>query len=317
MNRARNSFRFFFLHTGLAFVLLALLGGCNKAEKPEKSPVDPAKLRDLIKRADKITVFDGKTKDSNVLFTSTSGKDISEFKDALDVEVPESWFFCNCHGDLAVRLYRGDTELLLITNHHGVSVRNPAWNSDAMLKDPHKWARWFQARNVTGPLAQVEEMDARNAQRKVLTERFRAATPHSIQPLIEQIESGKMGRNVKPLRDALEGEFPDTRRRILELLSWYGAGDGPWSGSTHYEDPIEALLLEFPADELVAAVEAANLTAAQLEGAARIMRNGLISRQLGAQQKTLPSIVKTKLLNHSLESPDVEKHKAARAAFGK
>jgi hypothetical protein len=303
-----------FPRTVLALTLLVLFTACHAADKKDEHPVEPAKLAALIKQADKIVVSDSPMKDAKVLFTSTAPKDIAEFNDALTVAPPKGWFHCMCIGTPAVRLYRGDTELALVTNHHGRSVRCSLWTSDAMLKDPEKWLLWFDARKMPEPRKEVDEMAARAKQGEISYARWRAAMPKSVRPLWERA-TREISPNVKPLRTALAKEFPDTRQRILALFSWYGSGDGPWSGFPSYESAAEELLLDIPTPDLIAAALAENLTDAQIEGAARLFGGWDFSQRRPDDRKTLPAALKKKLLDHSLKSKDDDKLGRAKNAF--
>jgi hypothetical protein len=304
-----------FTRTILSLALFVLLPGCDAADKKDARPVESAKLAALIKQADKIVVSDSPMKDARVLFTSTVPKDIAEFNDALTVTAPKEWFHCMCIGTPAVRLYRGDTELALITSHHGRSVRCSLWTSDAMLKDPEKWLQWFDARKMPEPRKEVDDMAARAKQGEISYARWRAAMPKSVRPLWERAIRDESSPNVKPLRAALAKEFPDTRQRILALFSWYGSGDGPWSGFPAYESAAEELLLDIPTLDLVAAAQTDNLTDTQLEGAARLFGGWDFSQRRPDDRKTLPATLKKKLLDHSLKSKDEDKLGRAKNAF--
>ena len=304
-----------FSRTILALTLFVFATVCHASNRQDEHPVEPAKLTALIKQADKIVVSESPLKDAEVLFTSTDPKDIEEFNDALTVTIPKEWFYHKCIGTPAVRLYRGDAELALITNHHGRSIRCSLWTSDAMLKDPDKWLRWFDARKMPEPRKEVEESAARAKEREISYARWRAAMPKSLRPLWEQAVRDTMSPNVKPLRAALAKEFPDSHQRILALFSWYGSGDGPWSGFPAYETAAEKLLLDFPPPDLIAAAQADNLTDAQIEGAARLFGGWDFSQRRPDDLKTLPAALKKKLLDHSLKSKNEDKLGRARNAF--
>lgn len=303
------------IRTVIALTLFASLTACHTVEKKDERPVDPAKLAERIKQADKIVVSESPMKDAKVLFTSTAPKDIAEFNDALTVAPPKGWFHCMCIGTPAVRLYRGDTELALVTNHHGRSVRCSLWTSDAMLKDPEKWLLWFDARNLPEPRKEVDDMAARAKQGEISYARWCAAMPKSLQPRWERATRDEVLPNVKPLRAALAKEFPDTGQRILALFSWYGSGAGPWSGFPSYESAAEELLLDIPTLDLIAAAQADNLTETQLEGAARLFAGWSFSQRRPDDRKTLPAALKKKLLDYSLKSKDEDKLGRAKDAF--
>ena len=306
---------FMFSQTVLTLTLFVLLIACHTEGKTDKRPVEPAKLAALIKEADKIVVSDSLMEGAKVLFTSTAPQDIAEFNNALTVEPPKEWFHCMCIGTPAVRLYRGDTELALVTNHHGLSVRCSLWSSDAMLKDPEKWLQWFDARKMTEPRKEFDDMAASAKKREISYARWLAAMPKSVLALWERAVRDHPSPNVKPLRTALAKEFPDIRHRIMALFSWYGSGEGPWSGFPSYESVAEELLLDIPTSDLVAAAQADNLNDAQLEGAARLFGGWDFSQRRPDDRKTLPAALKKKLLDHSLKSKNNDKLGRAKRVF--
>ncbi len=177
--------------------MFALFAVCHAEDQKDERPVEPAKLAALIKQADKIVVSDSPMENAKTLFSSTAPKDIAEFNDALTLAPPKGWFHCMCIGTTAVRLYRGDTELALVTNHHGQSVRCSLWSSDAMLKNAEKWLQWFDARKMPEPRKEVDDMAARAKQSEVAYTRWLAAMPKSVRPLWAQATRDEISPNVK------------------------------------------------------------------------------------------------------------------------
>lgn len=296
-----------------SFCFLAVLLYCAACHA--MTPVDPARLSELIRQADKIVVQESPEEGSKVLFRSTAAKDIAEFDYALTVVPPKDWFHCMCIGTPAVRLYRGGRELVLVTNHHGVSVRTSLWESDAVLKDPERWLKWFDARNIPEPRKEFEEMLARAKKEEVSYTRWLATMPKSIRPLWEKAVSNVLSPNIAPLRDALNKDVPNPKLRAVELFAWFGSGDGPWSGFPSYETIAEELLLDIPTPDLIAAIELNNLTDTHFEGAARLFGGWSFSQKRPGDRRLLPAALRKKLLEHALKSTDNDKLGRARNAF--
>jgi hypothetical protein len=286
-------------------------------ENPDERPVDPAKLFALIKKADRIVVAESSLDDEKVIFSSSNLKDITEFADALRVVVPEDWFHCPCFDSPVVRLYRGDTELAVITNHQGRSVSCSLWSGDALVSDPEKWLKWFDARKLHQPRKEYEETNARAKQYEASEARWRAAMPRSIRPLWPYAANQQVSPDLSPLRAALAREFSEISNRILAILTWYGSGDGRWSGYPAYEQIAEELLLDFSTGEIVSAVESSNLTEAQLEGTARLFGGWSFSHRRPNDLQEVPAALKRILLEHSLKSADDDKRGRAEHAFKK
>jgi hypothetical protein len=300
---------------GLAFLALVAVADANAREN--KGSVEPAKLSALIKQANKIVVFEEPVEDATVLFSSTNVNDIAEFNKALTVVVPsrEDGFHCMCLGSPAIRLYRGETELALISNHHGLSVRSSLWTSDAMLKDTEKWLRWFDARKLPGPRKEVEDMATRAKEREASYARWLGAMPKPLRPFWDRAIEDELNPKLEPLRSALTKEIPDTRQRALALFAWFGSGKGPWSGYPVYETVAEELLLDLSTSDLVTAISAKGVTQTQLEGAARLFAGWNFLKRRPDDKEKLPEPLKRMLLEHSLKSTDADKQSRAKSAF--
>jgi hypothetical protein len=71
--------------------------------------------------------------------------------------------------------------------------------------------------------------------------------------------------DLRAMRTALAKEYPDTRRRILALFSWYGSV--PWGYSS--DQSVDYLLQDYSYTDLWSQAQSDRLTNAQLAGAAR------------------------------------------------
>ncbi len=160
-----------------------------------------------------------------------------------------------------------------------------------------------------------EDRAARQKRAEASQARWLDAMPKSLRPLWNSALRNELSPDLKPLRAALAEEFPDPRQRILALFSWYGSGDGPWSGFPAYESAAEELLLDLPTLDLIAAAQTDNLTESQLEGAARLFGGWSFSKRRPDDRRTLPASLKKKLLVHSIKSTDEDKLGRAKNAF--
>jgi len=150
---------------------------------------------------------------------------------------------------------------------------------------------------------------------RVAWERWSAATP----PCLKGFETTKpapfSGDDLPPLLLALEAAYPDGNARIRALLAWFGSGEGPWSGFPSYESVPENLLMTFPMDDLLRALELPELTHAHLEGAARLFGGWQFGTKRGQDLARLPGPLRKRLLEHSMASTDSDKRSRAQAAF--
>ena len=293
---------------------VSALAGEKGSAPPEWREVDIAGLKVGIAQADRITVT-RYPESTRVIFDSDKREDITAFAEALQIVQPEpgTSFHCMCVGFPAVRLYRGETELVLITNHHGRSVRTSLWSSDAMLQDVERWLRWFDERGMPGPRREVEEAAKRAKESEIAYERWQLAMPVCLRPLWRPDINWDQPREVKPIRKAMRDAFPDSRKRALALFAWYGSGMGPWSGFPAYESGAADLLLDLPVPVLIAAAEDPSLSEAQLEGAARLFAGWDFYKRHG--RPILPKALGKKLLEYSLHSSDADRIERAKRAF--
>ena len=269
------------------------------------------KMQSTIAMADRISVY-SKPGTGALLYTSTNPKDIEEFSQALDASVEASLFEypCACTGSPAIYFYRGDEELLEITNHHGFSIGTSFWAENMVIKDLEEWLRWFDNRDIKGPRMEVEDTAAQRSKDKDDYTRWQAAMPKSIRPLWTNSLIFDTHPDLKPLVDALTKEFPDPRQRALALYEWYGSGAGQWSSFPGYEIIPSDLLELMEMDVLIATAMDDNLNSLQLEGMARFFC-------FQDRARKLPDSLRQKLLAHSNASKDQDNVARGQKAFGK
>ncbi len=283
---------------------------------PNARPIVAANLDRLFTRAVRVVVKESPTDAGKMLFESTDQKDLVDLTRSLILEPPEEWFHCMCIGGPAIYLYEfGGGELVLLTNHHGSSIRCSLWPSDVRISDTEKWLSWFDNRGMPGPRQEVEAMRAREAEGKRDEDRWLAAMPKAIVPVWPDAlgEFGKV--NVEPLRAVLERELPDERERILVLLEWFGSGSGPWSGYPSYERAAERLLLAYPTRSIVETFQSSSATPAQTEGVARLFGGRSFRQQRPGGLKEVPEALVARLWNHVSETEDQDKLARAASAF--
>jgi len=279
--------------------------------------VRPGDLAQLIDKADKLVVLESPREGAKVLFESTERRDLDALKSALKVESPQHRLHCMCDGTPALVLYAKGEKIGQITNHHAKLIRCSLWKSDATLVDAETLLRWFDDRKIAGPRNEYElglklQKQANEAEKKWL-----AAMPPVLKPHWAAAKRAiPFEPDLAPLRKALEDHISDKNERILALLSWYGSGQGPWSGFPAYEDIAEKMLLDYKTTELVKAIEGKERSSEQTEGLARLLGGWIFSQVRPDDLKSLSPKLKSELLKHSLASKDDDKRARAQAAFG-
>lgn len=278
--------------------------------------VVPEDLRKILANADRIVVK-ASPRVSTILFESTDKKDSEDLWGSLVLEPPAGWFHCMCDGTPAIYIYDRDCERVVLTNHHGKSIRCSLWDSDVRISDTEKWLSWFDARRISGPRQEVEAMRAQQTQHNNDWEKWLTVMPKALKAVWSSAlrEFGRV--DLDPLRSELERNMPDQRERILALLEWFGSGSGPWSGFPSYESAAENLLLDFSTIDIIAATQSERLSPAQTEGAARLFGGWSFTRQRPEGLKELPDAFKKELWLHTQNTKDKDKFSRAKAAFAR
>jgi hypothetical protein len=300
----------------VSFPLLVAVTFALAASHLYADDVRPAELAQLIDKADKLVVLESPQPGAKVLFESSEKRDLDALKSALRLERPKQFLHCMCDGTPALVLYAKGEKIGQITNHHARLIRCSLWKSDATVINAEAVLRWFDDRRIPGPRKEYElglklQKEASEAERKWL-----AAMPPALKPHWSTAKRTiPFEPDLAPLRKALEAQVGDKNDRILALVSWYGSGNGPWSGFPAYEDIAEKLLLDYRTPELLAAIEGKELTTIQVEGVARLFGGRTFSQLRPDDLKLLPPKLKTRLLTHAQASADEDKRARANRAF--
>ncbi|MCU1308970.1 MAG: hypothetical protein JWO20_95 [Candidatus Angelobacter sp.] len=306
-------------------------------EKEKTHPVRPTELLDIIGRADKVILYDstpamyvsGGSVPPAILYSSTNPRDISELKESIAVERPKSWFRCACIPPIEIVLSLRGRKLGVISVYEELTIGFSRWSGDARAAKQEKLLRWFDARGITGPRLRIQTIQARESAERGASERWVNAMPVSLRPLWSKLMDDRQwwsdpgsapAASASALKPELAREFPDPKKRILWLFSWFGSGAGPWSGFPAYEEVPARLLLDYQLPELLAALRDTTLTESETEGAARFFSGychgyDFCPPEENKEIPLLPKELKKTLLQHVLNSPDVDKVEWARKAF--
>lgn len=313
---------------GLGYLVLHKAGGTSRSRRPldmnpvpprpaGSGPVVPEDLHRLLRSGDSLTVTDGYREE--VLFRSRDRKDLLSLSDALLVGVPKEGFHCMCEGSPAIHVTKGAHGLLTLTIHHGRSIRASIWESDAPLTDSEPLLVWFDSRGIAGPRREVEDMKVRSEASARARARWLAAVPAPLRDTPEALlftygDPGA-GQSTQHLKAALVRAEPSSFKQIRQLYGWYGSGAGPWSGFPSYEQLPEDMLLTYATADLLSAATADDLSECETEGAARLFAGWTFSQARPQDVGRLPSPLKVRLLQHSLQSTDKDKRQRAEHAF--
>lgn len=311
-------------------IVLMSVACCLRAEEPKAHPVKPSELAAALAQADKIAIYDGRLAiysdgrpaPAKVLYETENADDLSAFREAAAVDAPKEWFQCACLPVVDIKLFSKGKEIGWIGVYElgGLAIGFTGWDGNAWPKDKKKLLSWFDERGITAPHEAVYETEREIREIKEASQRWLEAMPASLRPLWpkampDQAMTGSDPNRVLEaaadlLQPALEEELPDGKARVRALLTWFGSGEGPWTGYPAYEDVAARLLLRCPQEDLLEALEGVPLTPAQMEGAARFFAgyNDSLSDQV-------PDGIKKALLDHVMRSGDDDKMSRARSAF--
>ncbi|HET9932088.1 MAG TPA: hypothetical protein VFQ35_15400 [Polyangiaceae bacterium] len=218
-----------------------------------------------------------------------------------------------CLGDPTIELYVGDRRRVILGVHHGTHVRWSEWHDDARLVSARALLTWLEQRGISYP-SRYGALDGATLESRA-RQRWLDAVPRCLRAFAENDLLREL--SVAPARfmEALLVAFPDPRDQALALFEWLGNGAGSWSAYPVYESAAERLLLCLPFTALAECLRS-ELSAAQLEGAARFFTGWQFQNERRADATRLPTMAAKRLLEHALRSHDPEKERLARKAFG-
>lgn len=223
---------------------------------------------------------------------------------------------CMCSGGPTLEMLSADrSRLALLSIHHGTTIRWNRWKDDAELIESSLLLDWLAQRGVVGPLRDFQAQEAFQSQREQNMDRWLAGMPGPLLPKWSDACDQFGHYDVVPLRVALEHGLPDVGERILALLEWFGSGEGHWDDYPFYESAAENLLLEYSTARIIEAIEPAQLSEAQLEGAARLFTCSSFGKQRPEGRRELPEGLRRALWHHVKDTQDDIKRSWGMQAF--
>jgi len=301
----------------------------------------------VLGRTRKARIYSGGTAglepSTELLLEVEAQDDRDGLSDALRIK-PGSAGHCMCFGDPTLELLgEAGQRLALISIHHGLLIRWPAWKGDAELVDGPRLLSWLAARGVTYPLEEFEKMRLASEASNHDWERWAENMPACLRPFSEMLR-GQVGWGtwvsapdfaasgpgpsvdqskeqdsicgIEKLRAALEAAYPDGVSRALALMQWLGHGTGLWNGYPSYEQVADELLLGVSRDDLVASLSRPDLSEAQQEGGARFLAGHDARAFRGSVLNRLSGDIRHRLLEQALKSADEDKKKRAIRFLG-
>ena len=192
------------------------------------------------------------------------------------------------------------------------------WGSVHILTDQsaQELTSWLADRGVVGPRDQRAREAQIEREESLAVEKWLASAPPVLKSFL--LSTSKIGNDPDPgeMNRLLSKDFPEPAARIRVLLEWFGAGKGPWSGFPDYETFPERMLFLYSTSDILAASQTNSLTEHQTEGLARFLAGWDFATTRRQDLQIIPTDLKNRLLEHSLQSDDEDKKSRAMKAFG-
>lgn len=250
--------------------------------------------------------------------------EVASFASLLHVR-PGEPFHCMCLGDQTLEFRQGALRRKTkITLHHGRSLRwDGAWDTDVLLDEPQPMLDWLAERGVSGPRDEVERIRSEEERSRKEWEAWARATPSCLEPFLLALSADAFGGPPEPVASAfeeavkaLERTYAADEEAIRALLAWFGQGAGSWNGFPSYERVAERLLLRYPTELIVRAMESAALEPAHLEGAGRLFASWWFAQERPDDASRIPADLAQRLLAHADALSDEGNRSSLRHALG-
>ncbi len=307
----------------LSLLIAILIIGCES--KPKEDWTTP--LHEALRSANRLLVRSGGTchrqpDQEIILLDLRDAGQVNEIIQAIQIDPEKSGSACACCGNPTLEFYQDETLILSLSFHHSKSLRWPGgkWSGDGALtrQSADVLIKWLDNHGVTEPRQERERSLRLEEQTRISQEKWLKAMPSSLKPFWKRMQEDAefADSHTQVMSQALNRQFPDPDKRILTLLTWYGSGEGPWSGFPSYEEAAEALLLLHTTPAILDAVQNVNLTEIQQEGLARFFGGSDFVYDRPQDLRRVPDGLKARLLEYCLKSDDSDKRDRAQRAFG-
>lgn len=313
-----------------------------------KLPLPSQKSLDAISaRISRVRVIaggeiNGKPLDKKVLLDSSDKKVLDELIACLKIEEdPKTFGHDMCYGDPTIEIYEANKRVAVLGFHHSRAIRwDKAWRFDGQLKDGRRFAEWFATNGVPGPKKERETALKEIRQSQADIRKWAQSMPDCLQnnwddvigdsmpgmlvftpaPSADDLNQAAVPAKVNPkltkLMSVLDNAYKDKASKVLALCQWFASGTGKWTGYPSYEQRPGELLLMIPTQQIIDALRKKDITAPELEGAARYFAWHDFRAEKPADFKLLDAEMKKKFLDITQKSKDRDKNSRGQLAFG-
>ena len=232
----------------------------------------------------------------------TDSASLAELAAALRIVDADEFGHVLSIGEHHLELWAGDQHVHTLELLYWDTIRwTSVWKSDAQLAEPRRFEDWLLRHGIPDARDCREENEKREAEWLRSTENWERAMPPSLSPLWPDRLGDGPGNmspaDVDAAEALLQAAVPDPVARVRALYEWFGSGKGPWSGYPSYEGAAEQLLLSYPIEVLLAALDASTDNPTALYGAARLFGGWDFGQTRRADRKRCPEPLRQRMLD--------------------
>lgn len=274
-------------------------------------------LDELVDRSTRIQILESVLHGNKINFEPileiSAPEDRAALRSALRIEASEGHMMS--FEDRRLEFFAGEHSLATLGLIRAYVLRwSNRWKNDAHLLDPEAIAEFLavrgrpELREELHRDREVSDQRARDAEQWQRT--WDATTPRGLAALVQSLSEETEVPDAPSRRRALQilaSHYPTTETRILALLAWFGHGLGRWNGFPSEESAPESLLETFDDAAIIAAVSHRDLTAQQMEGAARFFCRWIPPTKRRRHRLEIPLEVRRWLWAHVQSSGDADK----------
>ena len=284
-------------------------------------------FKDAVAKADNIRVLPGPGdplyNTGAVLLHEVRLPAVQALVENTTFDAEKSGPHCMCPGNPWIEFYTGSIRILMLSFHHGESVRwnNGPWKGDAFFTEASSefYLKWLEERGVTGPRQAILENRLRVEKSDTNWQKWLLAMPPAIRSFVGADYSGNElieNQLAEQIHSRMDFRVEDKNCYIVGLFKWYGSGEGTLLSCPSYEILAELLLLKYSSAELLSAIQDQPLEAPLVNGVLRLFGSREYQKTRKGDLKLFPPELKRTLLEHSFKSRDGEQKRRAQRTFG-
>lgn len=252
----------------------------------------------------------------------TDPASVAELAAALQIVEEDEFGHLLTIGLHHLELWVGDQHVHTIELLYGWdTLRWPSvWKGDGPLAEPRRLENWLLRYGIADARDWREDHEQQAAKWRRAEEYWERAMPPSLRPLWPDRLGGGGQPNMSPTdideaETLLRAAVPDPVARVQALYEWFGSGAGPWSGYPSYEEAAEHLLMAYPIEVLLVALDASTDNPAAMYGAARLFGGWNFGQTRNSDRTHCPDPLRQRMLDAVISYGNNDNLQRFRHAF--